>query len=107
MNGLRNVGMLQNCWNVFSKRTDDWADIRMTIEDQLTVQRNWNLHLNNPNPDTTGLKDTYKSREHSNLGKTGQIRMEINTVTNPVQTSSLLSCYQPYSEHANNTHQRM
>ena len=35
----------------------------MTIEDQLTVQRNWNLHLSNPNPDMTGLKDAYKSGE--------------------------------------------
>ena len=57
----------------------------MTIEDQLTVQRNWNLQLNNPNPDMTGLKDAYKSREDSNLGKTGQIRMEIKDVTNPVK----------------------
>ena len=32
----------------------------------------------------TGLKDTYKSREESNLGKTGPIRMEINTVNNPI-----------------------
>ena len=70
-----------------SKRTDDWADIRMTIEDQLTVQRNWNLHPNNPNPDMTGLKDAYKSREDSNLGKTGQIRTEINVVTSPVQNA--------------------
>ena len=85
LNGLKNVGMLQNCWNVLSKRTDNWADIRMTIEDQLTVQRNWNLQLNNPNPDMTGLKDAYKSREDSNLGKTGQIRMEIKDVTNPVK----------------------
>ena len=40
LNELRNIGMLQNCWNVLSKRTDDWAEIRMTMEDQLTVQRN-------------------------------------------------------------------
>ena len=51
--------MLQSCWNVLSKRTANWAEIRMTIEDQLTVQRNWNLHPNNPNPDMTGLKDAY------------------------------------------------
>ena len=70
-----------------SKRTDDWADIRMTIEDQLTVQRNWILHPNNPNPDITGLKDSYKSREDSNLGKIKQIRMEINAFTNPVQNA--------------------
>ena len=79
--------MLQNCWNVLSNRTDDWADIRVTIEDQLTVQRNWNLHPNNPIPDMTGLKDEYKSREDFNLGKTGQVGMEINTVTNPVQNA--------------------
>ena len=72
---------------MLSKRTEDWADIRMTIEDQLTVQRNWNLHPNNPNPDMTGLKDLYKSGEDSNLGKTGQIQMEINTVTNPKQNT--------------------
>ena len=30
----------------------------MTIEDQLTVQRNWNLHPNNPNPDMTELKES-------------------------------------------------
>ena len=87
LNGLRNVGMLKNCWNVLSKRTDDWAEKRMIIEDQLSVQRNWNLHPNNPNPHMTGLKDTYKSREESNLGKTGQIRMKINMVNNPVQNA--------------------
>ena len=65
MNGLRNIGMLQHCWNVLSKRTEDWAEIRM--------QRNWNLHPSNPNPDMTGLKDVYKSREDNYLGQTGQI----------------------------------
>ena len=45
----------------------------MTIEDQLTVQRNWNLHPNNPNPDMTG-----------------QVRMEINEVTNPVQNTPVI-----------------
>ena len=55
LNGLRNVRMLQSCWNVLSKRTTDWVEIRMTKEDQLTVQRNWNLHPNNPNSDMTGL----------------------------------------------------
>ena len=49
--------MLQNCQNELSKRTADWAEIRMTIEDQLAVQRNWNLHPSNPNPDITELKD--------------------------------------------------
>ena len=73
LNGLRNIGMLQHCWSVLSKRTEDWAEIRMTIEDQLTVQRKWNLHPNNLNPDMTGLKDVYKLREENSLGKTGQI----------------------------------
>ena len=79
--------MIQQCWNVFSKRTENWAEIRMAIKDQLTVQINWNLHPSNPNPDMTGLKDAYKSREESNLGQTGQIRMEINAVTNPLQNA--------------------
>ena len=49
--------MLQNCWNELSKRTTDWVEIKMTIEAQLAVQRNWDLHLSNPNPDMTELKD--------------------------------------------------
>ena len=73
LNGLRNIGMLQSFWNVLSKRTVCWTEIKMTIEDQLTVQRNCNLHQNNPNPDITGLKDAYKSGEESNLGKAGQV----------------------------------
>ena len=77
MNSLRNIGMLKNCWNKLSKRTVDWGEIRVTIEDQLTVQRNWNLHPSNPNPDMTGLKDAYRSGEDNHLGKTGQVRMEI------------------------------
>ena len=28
LNGLRNIGMLQHCWNVLSKRTEDLAEIR-------------------------------------------------------------------------------
>ena len=51
----------------------------MTIEDQLIVQRNWNLHP----------KDAYKSREESNLGKTRQIRMEINAV-NQLEQNALV-----------------
>ena len=35
----------------------------------------------------TGLKDAYKSREESHLGKTGQILMEIKAVNNPVQST--------------------
>ena len=35
----------------------------------------------------TGLKDTYKSREENSLGKTGQIRMEVNEVNDPVQNT--------------------
>ena len=54
MNGLRNLEMMKCCWNELSKRTTDWVEIRMTIEDQLTLQRNWNLHPRNPNPDMTG-----------------------------------------------------
>ena len=70
---------------MLSKRTDEWEEIIRTIEDQLTVKRNWNLHLNKPNPNMAGLKATYKSREESNLGKTGQILIEINTVNKPEQ----------------------
>ena len=70
LNGLRNIGMIQQCWNVLSKRTENWAEIRMAIEDQLTVQRNWNLHLSSPNLDMTELKESYKSKEESNLGQT-------------------------------------
>ena len=33
LNGLRNIGMIQQCWNVLSKRTENWAEIRMAIED--------------------------------------------------------------------------
>ena len=60
LNGLRNIEMLKSCWNKLSKRTVDWEEIRVTIENQLTVQRNWNLHPSNPNPDMTGLKDQEK-----------------------------------------------
>ena len=90
MNGLRNVRMLQNCWNELSKRTVDWAEIRMTIEDQLTIQRNWNLHPSNPNLDMTGLKDRYRSGEENFLGKTGQVRMEVNAVTAPVRNAPVI-----------------
>ena len=71
------------CWNELSKQTTDWAEIRTTIEDQLTMQRNWNLHPRNPNLDITGLKDAYHSGEESHLGNTGQVRMKVNTVTAP------------------------
>ena len=81
MNSLRNIEMMKSCWNELSKRTIDWAEIRLTTEDQLTVQSNWNLHARNPNPDMNRLKDTYQSREESHLGNTGQVRMEVNTVT--------------------------
>ena len=73
LNGLRNIGILPHCWKVLSKKTEDWAKIRMTIEDQLTVQRNWNLHPSNQTPDMTGLKDVYKSKEENYLCQTGQI----------------------------------
>ena len=55
-----------------------------TYLDQLIVQRNWNLHPSNPNPDMTGLKEAYRSGEDIHLGKTGQVRMEVNMITAPV-----------------------
>ena len=64
MNGLRNIGMLKNYWNELSKRTVDWGEIRITIEDQLTVQRNWN-----PNPDMTGLKESTDPEKITTWGK--------------------------------------
>ena len=77
--------MLQSCLNELRKRTTDWAEIRMAIEDQLTVQRNWNLHPNNQNADwTEGPVQVW--RRECNLGKTGQVRMEINAVTNQYRT---------------------
>ena len=57
----------------------------MTI-DQLTIQRNWNLHLRNTNPDMTRLKD----RSENHLGKTGQVRMEVNAVTAPVRNALVI-----------------
>ena len=60
LNGLRKLDMMKSCWNKLSKRTTDWAKIRWTIEHQLTVQRNWNLHPRNPYPDMTGPKDAYR-----------------------------------------------
>ena len=87
MNGLRNLGMLKNCWNKLSKRTVNWAEIRMTTEDLLTVQRNWNQYPSNPTSDMTGLKDGYRSIEENYLGKTGQVRMKVNAVTAPVRNA--------------------
>ena len=60
MNSLKNLEMMRCCWNKLSKRTVDWAAIRLTIEDQLRVQKNWNLHPRNPNLDMTGLKEAYR-----------------------------------------------
>ena len=93
MGSLTSGCCITSCWNELSKRTVDWAEIRMTIEDQLTVQRNWNLHPSNPNPDMTGLKNKYRSGKESYLGKTGQVRMEVNAVviyatTNPARTQA-------------------
>ena len=34
MNRLRNLEMRKYCLNELSKKTTDWAEIRMTIEDQ-------------------------------------------------------------------------
>ena len=53
--------MMRCCWNELSKKSKDWAEIRMTIEDQLTVQWNWNLHPRNTN--------------------LGQVKMEVKVVT--------------------------
>ena len=33
MNSLQNIGMLKNCWKELSKRTVDWGEIRVTIEE--------------------------------------------------------------------------
>ena len=87
MNSLRNLEMMRSCWNELSKKTVDWAAIRLTIEDYKIVQRNWNLHPRNPNPNMTGLKDAYPSGEEHHLGNTGQVRMEVNTVTAPVMSA--------------------
>ena len=76
LNGLRNLEMMKCGWNELSKRTTDWAEIRITIEEQLTMQKNWNLHPRNPNPDMTKLRGTYQSGEECHLGNTGQVRME-------------------------------
>ena len=57
------------CWNELSKRTTDWVEIRMTIEDQLTLQRNWNLHPRNPNPDMTGWR-THTGQEKRVIWRT-------------------------------------
>ena len=77
LKSLRNLEMMRSYWNQLSKRTIDWAAIRLTIEDQLTVQRNWNLHLRNPSSDMTGLKDAYQSGEENHLANTGQVKMEL------------------------------
>ena len=90
LNGLRNLEMMKSCWNELSKRTIDWAGIRLTIEDQLTVQRNWNLHPRNPNPDMTGLKDAYWSGEENHLANTGHVRMEVNAVTALVMNTPVI-----------------
>ena len=64
--------------------------IRITIENELTVQRNWNLHPSNPNPDMNGLKDTYRSGEENHLGNTRQVRMEVNMITAPVGNAPVI-----------------
>ena len=55
LKSLRNLEMMRSCWNELSKRIVDWAAIRLTIEHQLTVPRNWNLHSRNLNQDMTRL----------------------------------------------------
>ena len=49
LNVIKNLEMMKRCWNDLSKKTTDWAEIRTTIEDQLTVQQSWNLHPRNTN----------------------------------------------------------
>ena len=71
-------------------RTINWVAIKLTIEDQLTVQRNRNLHPRNPNPDMTGLKDSYRSGEENPLGNTGQVRMEVNAVTALIMSTPVI-----------------
>ena len=46
--------------------------------------------MSNPNPDLTGLKDTYRSREENYLDKTGQVRIEVNTVTALVKNTLVI-----------------
>ena len=38
----------------------------------------------------TGLKDAYRSGEEDYLGKTGQVRMEVNGVTAPVRNTPVI-----------------
>ena len=38
----------------------------------------------------TGLKDAYWSGEENHLGNTGQVRMEVNTVTAPVMSAPVI-----------------
>ena len=38
----------------------------------------------------TGLKDTYRSGQDNHLGKTGQIRMEVNVVTASVGNAPVI-----------------
>ena len=38
----------------------------------------------------TGLKDAYRSGEENFLGKTGQVRMEVNIVTAPVRNTPVI-----------------
>ena len=87
MNSVRNLEMMKSFWNELTKRTIDWEEIRLTRVNQLTVQRNWNLHPRNPNMvDMTRLKDAYWSGEESHLGNTGRVKMEVKGVTAPVMS---------------------
>ena len=90
LNSLKNLEMMICCWNELSKRTVDWAAIKLTIEDQLTVQRNWNLHPENLNPDMTRLKDTYWSGEENHLGNTGNVKIKVNDVTAWVRSTPVI-----------------
>ena len=68
---------------------ENWGLDRYQLN-QLTVQRNWNLHPKNYTPDMTGLKDTYRSGENNHLGNTVKVRMEINVVRAPVMNTLVI-----------------
>ena len=57
------IEMMKSCWNSLSKKTEDWSEIQVTMEDQLRVHQNWNLHLMIPIPDMMGLKEKKNTTE--------------------------------------------
>ena len=90
LKGLRNLEMMRSCCKELSQRTIKWAAISLILEDQLTVQKNWNLHPRKRNLDLIGLKDAYWPGEENHLGNTGQVRMEVNMVTAPVMSAPVI-----------------